>query len=54
MNDAIEACDSAIESGDGSTVPDTSLAIKPDFRDPEYNRVGQANEGISNKQVIIF
>ncbi|XP_044263752.1 epidermal growth factor receptor substrate 15-like 1 isoform X4 [Tribolium madens] len=49
MNDAIEACDTAIQSGDANSVPDTALSIKPDFRDPEYTKVGLVN-GNSNKQ----
>ncbi|XP_064211795.1 epidermal growth factor receptor substrate 15-like 1 isoform X3 [Tribolium castaneum] len=49
MNDAIEACDSAIQSGDANSVPDTALSIQPDFRDPEYTKVGLVN-GNSNKQ----
>ncbi|KAJ8927022.1 hypothetical protein NQ314_020585, partial [Rhamnusium bicolor] len=49
MNDAITACDTAIESGDVNQVPDTALRIIPDFRDPEYNKVGMVN-GDSNKQ----
>lgn len=54
MNDAIEACDIAIESGDPNVVPDAVLTIKPDFRDPEYKRSGLGNEGVSNKQVVVF
>lgn len=50
MNDAIEACDSAIQSGDANSVPDTALRINPEFRDPEYTKIGLVN-GNSNKQV---
>jgi hypothetical protein len=50
MNDAIEACDAAIETGDATCVIDTTLRIQPDFRDPEYTNVGLMN-GNSNRQV---
>lgn len=50
MNDAIMACDSAIESGDASGVPDTILNINPDYRDAQYTRIGLTN-GNTSKQV---
>ncbi|KAJ8911718.1 hypothetical protein NQ315_013180 [Exocentrus adspersus] len=43
MNDAISSCDTAIESGDISQVPDTALRIKPDFRGSEYSKVLMVN-----------
>lgn len=36
MNDAITACDSAIETGDANSVADTALRINPDFRNAEF------------------
>lgn len=51
MNDAIAACDSAIESGDVSAVPDTILNIGPDFKDPQYTKIGLTN-GDTTKQVL--
>jgi hypothetical protein len=45
MKDAVTACDSVISSGDASTVSDTSLNIKPEFRDPEYTRIAMVNGG---------
>lgn len=48
MNDAIQACDAAIESGDATAVPDTALRINPDFRDPEYAKVGTLNVNKDN------
>lgn len=39
MNDAIASCDSAISANDASTVPDSSLSIGPDFRDPEITKL---------------
>lgn len=54
MNDAITACDAAIESGDASIVPDTSLRINPDFRDPEYTKIGLVNGNGNNKQQTNF
>lgn len=51
MNDAIAACDSAIENGDATVVPDTILNINPDFRDPQYMKLGLTN-GDSTKQVL--
>lgn len=53
MNDAIVACDSAIESGDISGVPDTILNINPDYRDAQYTKVGLTN-GNSLKQVLLL
>lgn len=50
MNDAIAACDSAIESGDASSVPDTILNINPDYRDSQFTKVGLSN-GDTSKQV---
>ncbi|KAK6643175.1 hypothetical protein RUM43_004678 [Polyplax serrata] len=35
MNDAIAICETAETSNDATTVPDSSLSIGPDFRDPE-------------------
>lgn len=52
MNDAISACDAAIESGDATSVGDTILKINPDFRDPQYTRIAMVN-GDSTKQVCI-
>ncbi|XP_063921366.1 epidermal growth factor receptor substrate 15-like 1 isoform X2 [Zophobas morio] len=49
MNDAIEACDTAIQSGDANSVVDTALRIQPDFRDPEYSKIGLEN-GNANKE----
>lgn len=51
MNDAITACDSAIESGDVSTVPDTILSIRPDYKDSQYKNIGLTN-GDTTKQVL--
>nr|CAH7760911.1 unnamed protein product [Callosobruchus chinensis] len=48
MNDAIAACNSAIDAGDATQVIDTALRIKPDFRDPEYSHFGTTES--SNKQ----
>jgi hypothetical protein len=45
MKDAIATCDTAISSGDASTVSDASLNIKPEFRDPEYTTVAMVNGG---------
>lgn len=53
MNDAILACDSAIDSGDASGVPDTILNINPDYRDAQYTKIGLIN-GNSLKQVLFF
>lgn len=53
MNDAITACDSAIESGDASSVPDTILSINPDYRDAQFKKIGLTN-GDTTKQVIQF
>lgn len=53
MNDAITACDAAIESGDAASVADTVLKINPDFRDPQYTKIGMVN-GDSTKQVRTF
>lgn len=53
MNDAIVACDSAIESGDGSIVSDTILNINPEFRDSQYRKISLTN-GDTTKQVILF
>ncbi|XP_074042511.1 epidermal growth factor receptor pathway substrate 15 isoform X2 [Leptinotarsa decemlineata] len=39
MNDAIATCDSAMESGDVSQIPEAVLRIKPEFKDPEYNKL---------------
>lgn len=50
MNDAISLCDTAIESGDASQIHDTALRIKPDFRDPDYNKVLMVN-GNTSKEV---
>lgn len=50
INDAIDVCSNAIETGDVSTVPDTALRIKPEFRDAQYRSVGLVN-GNSKKQV---
>ncbi|XP_049860000.1 epidermal growth factor receptor substrate 15-like 1 isoform X3 [Schistocerca gregaria] len=44
MNDAIAMYDTAITAGDTSTVVDTSLNIKPEFRDPEYLRICGGND----------
>lgn len=43
MNDAITACNTAIEAGDASSVPDTALRINPEFRDPEISKLGMVN-----------
>lgn len=43
ISDAVTLCDSAIESGDVSQLPDTALRITADFRDPEYSRLGLTN-----------
>lgn len=50
MNDAILSCDGAIELGDISQVPDATLRIKPEFRDPDYNKILTIN-GNTNKEV---
>lgn len=52
MNDAIIACDTAIESGDATGVPDTILNINPDYKDSQYTKIGLTN-GDTSKQVII-
>ncbi|CAH1163780.1 unnamed protein product [Phaedon cochleariae] len=44
MNDAISACDMAIESGDTSQVADATLKIKPEFRDSEYKKMIYIND----------
>lgn len=49
MNDAIQACSTAIESGDVSLVPDTALRIEPDFRDSQYSKLID-----NNKQVRFY
>ncbi|XP_044738166.1 epidermal growth factor receptor substrate 15-like 1 isoform X3 [Chrysoperla carnea] len=52
MKDAINACDYAIENSNPSLVPDTSLRITPEFRDPEFTRVApiqkQTNDNTSS------
>lgn len=57
MNDAIKACDTAIETNELSHVQDTALRIQPDFRSREYMSNSTTN-GYSNKfvsdNVIIF
>lgn len=53
MNDAIKACDTAIESNDLSQVQDTALRIQPDFRSQEYLSNLTTN-GYSNKLVSYF
>jgi hypothetical protein len=45
MKDAVSTYDAAISSGDASTVSEASLNIKPEFRDPEYNRIAMVNGG---------
>nr|CAD7397628.1 unnamed protein product [Timema cristinae] len=45
MNDAVVMYDSAISSGDTSSVGDASLNITPEFRDPEYSRIVMVNGG---------
>lgn len=45
MKDAVATYDSAISSGDASTVGDASLNIQPEFRDPEYTRIAMVNGG---------
>lgn len=52
MSDAILACDSAIDSGDASGVPDTILNINPDYMDAQYTKIGLSN-GNSLKQVLL-
>lgn len=39
MNDVIALSESAIASGDASTVPDTCLNFQPEFRDPSYTKL---------------
>ncbi|XP_066150911.1 epidermal growth factor receptor substrate 15-like 1 isoform X2 [Euwallacea fornicatus] len=48
INDAISICEAAIQSGDLSVVPDTTLRISAEFRDAEYSRLGLTNG--ENKQ----
>ncbi|XP_019871079.1 epidermal growth factor receptor substrate 15-like 1 isoform X3 [Aethina tumida] len=36
MNDAIQACDNAIDTGDVISLPDTALRIEPNFRSSKY------------------
>lgn len=48
MNDFIALAESAITSGDASTVPDTSLNFQPEFRDPSYTKL------VNGFQVKIF
>ncbi|XP_017785311.1 PREDICTED: epidermal growth factor receptor substrate 15-like 1 isoform X2 [Nicrophorus vespilloides] len=55
MHDAIATCDTAISSGDASTVVDTVLRINPDFRDAEYKKLISVNgmteqNGFDNKK----
>jgi epidermal growth factor receptor substrate 15 len=45
MKDAVSMYDTAISSGDASTISDTSLNINPEFRDPEYTRIAMVNGG---------
>ncbi|CAH0550922.1 unnamed protein product [Brassicogethes aeneus] len=49
MTDAIQACDTAIETGDVISLPDTALRIAPDFRSSKFSSIIMAN-GVSNKQ----
>nr|XP_022911735.1 epidermal growth factor receptor substrate 15-like 1 isoform X5 [Onthophagus taurus] len=44
MNDAIVACDSAISTGDLSSVSDSVLRITPDFRDEQYKRLSTSED----------
>lgn len=48
MRDAIALSESAISSGDSSTVPDTCLNLQPEFREPSYTRLTN-DEVESNK-----
>ncbi|KAF5301331.1 hypothetical protein FQA39_LY10729 [Lamprigera yunnana] len=50
MNDAIATCDTAIESSDPLSVPDTALRINPEFRDNEYHKVALMNGEITPTQ----
>lgn len=44
MRDAIALSESAISSGDSSSVPDTCLNLQPEFREPSYTRLTYNNE----------
>ncbi|XP_065168555.1 epidermal growth factor receptor substrate 15-like 1 isoform X8 [Atheta coriaria] len=48
IKDAITDCDTAIDTNDVSAVPDTALRIQPEFRDPEYKRIGMVNGDSQN------
>lgn len=50
MNDAIKACDTALETNDVTQVHDTALRLQPDFRSSEYTSNTLTN-GYSNKLV---
>ncbi|XP_063238176.1 epidermal growth factor receptor substrate 15-like 1 isoform X2 [Bacillus rossius redtenbacheri] len=45
MNDAISAYDSALSSGDLSSLSDTMLNLSPEFRSPEFSRIALVNGG---------
>nr|XP_023024317.1 epidermal growth factor receptor substrate 15-like 1 [Leptinotarsa decemlineata] len=51
MNDAIATCDSAMESGDVSQIPEAILRIKPEFKDPEYNKLTMNSD--TRKQICL-
>lgn len=53
MKDAITACDTAIDSGDPTTVPDVALRINPEFRDPSIQKLSMVNGDSSIIEVII-
>ena len=48
MNDAIAICESATATNDASIVPDTSLSIGPDFRDPDITKLTVVEEEKDN------
>jgi len=51
MKDAVAVYDTAVSSGDASVISDTSLNIKPEFRDPEYARTAMVNGEIHVEHV---
>lgn len=53
MKDAITVCDSAIDAGDATSVPDTALRINPEFRDPSIQKLGVVN-GNSPVEVQLY
>lgn len=48
MNEAIAICESATAANDPSLVPDSSLSIGTDFRDPDITNLTVINEEKDN------